>query len=288
MRSGTRVGEDPGARGSLLSWRFWISTSHRATLVLIHGLGEHAGRYESLAGLLAERGISVFSFDLRGHGRSQGRRGDLLAFQDFLGDLHRMESVLSRVCSQERISPEPRFLFGHSLGALVAIRRLQESGPKPHGYRGAVISAPWLATPVPPWLKAVAGFLGRTAPSLPLPTGLSPKKLTRDPEKAREWRDDPRVHTRMTGRLFRAVEEAQSLCLDQGDALQGLPMLFLVPEEDPVVSSAVTLEFVQGIDDEAHRVEILKGRMHEALNDLGREEVYGILRSWFRAHGAPA
>lgn len=95
------------------------------------------------------------------------------------------------------------------------------------------------------------------------------------------WRG-PLIHSRLTARLFREVDRAQQLCLRRGEALRGFPILFLVPERDPVVRTAVTLEFVRGIDDDAHHVEILRDRRHEALNDLGRDEVYTMMLTWIR------
>ena len=275
-------GEAPGFREAGLFWRFWGPEVCWAHLFLVHGLGEHSGRYEPLARWLGKRGIALFAFDLRGHGRSRGPRGDAAAFQDLLDDVSRMETVCADVVEEAVSSPGPRILFGHSLGGLIALRRLQSLRGPENPYAGAVLSAPWLATPVPEWLTALGRFLGWLAPWAPVPTDLAPEKLTRDPEKIQEWKDDALVHTRLTGRLFREVNRAQSLCLAGVEALKETPLLFLVPERDPVVSSAKTLEFTKGIDDRDLRVEILRARRHEALNDLGADEVYELIHSWVR------
>lgn len=277
-----REGHGPGAHETELFWRFWAPQDPGSHLFLVHGLGEHSGRYREVAEWLGERGTSVFSFDLRGHGRSQGPRGDIFSFQDFIDDLLSMEEAFSRILAEEGMSGDPRFILGHSLGGLITLSRLQGSTLPAGGYRGAILSAPWLGTPMPSWLRALARGLGRVAPGVSLPTGLRAAKLTRDPEKVREWQEDPLVHPRLTGRLFREVERVQKVCRRQSGRLQGLPVLFLVPEGDPVVRGASTLEFARGIDDDAHRVEILRERNHEALNDLGRGEVFGLVESWIR------
>ena len=279
MTPGYQEGTALGAQGVELFWRRWEAPRAQSALLLVHGLGEHSGRYDSFARVLAEQGITVFSFDLRGHGRSPGSRGDVDAFPRYLEDLLGMEAEMARQVPGEL----PRFLMGHSLGGLICIRRLQVfKGP----YAGAVISAPWLATAIPNWVRALGRFLGVALPTIPLPAGIRPERLTRDPDMIRAWQQDPLVHTRITGRFFREAEREQgrALCTPLPD---DLPVLFLVPEEDQVVRSPVTLAFAKGILGGGARVEVLGGRAHEPLNDVGREEVYQMVLDWLATHVDP-
>ena len=267
-----REGKGLGAQGAELSWRVWDAPSPKASLLLIHGLGEHSGRYDEFASVLAQEGTTVFAFDLRGHGRSSGPRGDVDAFPRLLEDLLGMEEEMSR----ETPADLPRFLMGHSLGGLICIRRLQVfKGP----YAGAVISAPWLATALPDWIRRMGRILGLVLPGVPIPAGLNPERLTRDPDMIRAWRQDPLIHTRITGRFFREVERVQAKAL-ASPLPQDLPLLFLVPGGDRVTRSSVTERFARGIVGEGIRVEILEGREHEPLNDVGREEVHRIVLDW--------
>ena len=268
-----REGRAPGTGGTGLFWRLWAPADPWASLLLVHGLGEHSGRYDHLAQRMGVEGVSVFSFDLRGHGQSGGPRGDVPLFAHFLEDLVRMEAV------QERESPEigKRFLLGHSLGGLIALRQLQT---RAGAYDGGIFSAPWLRAAQPVWLRALGRGLGLVLPGLPLLNGLGPSRLTRDPEMAAKWREDPLIHTRLTGRLFREAERVQGEAMTGGGVLEGPPLLFLVPQDDPVVASSVTLAFAGGFADKDVQVEILEGRLHEAFNDLGREEVFNILTRW--------
>jgi len=268
-----------GAQDVELFWRRWEAPRPRSALLLVHGLGEHSGRYDAFAKVLVDQGTTVFSFDLRGHGRSPGPRGDVDAFPRYLEDLLGMEAEMAR----QLPGNFPRFLMGHSLGGLICIRRLQVfKGP----FAGAVISAPWLATAIPNWIRAFGRFLGVALPTVPLPAGVTPERLTRDPEMIRAWRQDPLVHTRITGRFFRAVEREQErvLCTPLP---QDLPVLFLLPEADPVVRSPVTLAFARGIVGGSARVELLEGRKHEPLNDVGREEVYRMVLDWLATQVDP-
>ena len=279
MTSPLREGTGLGAQGTELFWRVWDAPRPRASLLLVHGLGEHSGRYDPFARTLAREGTSVFSFDLRGHGRSGGPRGDVDAFPRFLEDLLGMEEEMTRQIPEGL----PRFLLGHSLGGLICIRRLQVfKGP----YVGAVISAPWLATALPDWVRRLGRFLGLALPGVPLPAGLNPERLTRDPDMIRAWRQDPLIHTRITGRFFREVERVQAKALAYG-LPQDLPVLFLVPGGDRVVRSPVTVGFARGIVGEGIKVEILEGREHEPLNDVGRGEVYRMVLDWLATQAGP-
>jgi acylglycerol lipase len=253
----------------------WEAPEPRISLLLLHGLGEHSGRYGAFASFLAGTGITVFSFDLRGHGCSQGLRGHIDAFPRFLEDLLAMEGEMERQVVRE----VPRVLMGHSLGGLIGLRRLQTfTGP----FIGGVFSAPWLETAQPKWMRSLGRSLGWALPEFPFPSGISPGRLTRDPDMMRSIKEDPLIHRRITGRLLREAERVQAEVLGYRGFLN-LPLLFLVPGRDPVVKSSVTMEFARGIVGEGVLVEILEDRLHEALNDVGREEVYGLVSRWLHS-----
>jgi alpha-beta hydrolase superfamily lysophospholipase len=267
-----REGTTAGAQGLNLFWRCWTAPEPTSAVLLVHGLGEHSGRYGAFATTLAEHGTSVFSFDLRGHGRSGGTRGDVDAFPRYLEDLLGMEQVMARQV------PEgvPGFLMGHSMGGLIVLRRLQVFRGS---WAGAIFSAPWLATPLPGLLRSFGRFLGVALPGVPLPAGVDAQRLTRDPDMIRAWREDPLIHTRITGRLFKEAEREQQKALVSSWP-RDLPALFLVPDDDPVVKGSVTIAFAKTLAGTDVRLEVLEGRRHEPLNDLGREEVNGMVLDW--------
>jgi len=267
-----REGMAPGAQGSELFWRLWQAQEPRGAVCLLHGLGEHSGRYGPLARHLAERGISVFTFDLRGHGRSQGIRGDVDFFPRFLEDLLGMEGLMEG----EVGGGIPRFLLGHSMGGLIALRRLQTLADP---YAGGILSAPWLATALPEWVCRLGEAMGWVVPGLRVPSGLGGERLTRDPVMAAGWRADPLIFTRITARLFREVRRAQEEVLAAKRGL-ALPLLFLVPQDDQVVRSQVTEEFARSLEGDGIRVETLEGRRHEPFNDVGREAIFSLMGDW--------
>jgi alpha-beta hydrolase superfamily lysophospholipase len=218
------------------------------------------------------RGISVLAFDLRGHGLSGGPRGDVSAFPRFLEDLLLMEELLA----VEIPGNLPRFLLCHSLGGLIGLARLRTLGD---GYAGAIFSAPWLTAAQPRWLRGIGRASGWLFPRIPVPNGLGPTRLTRDPEMQKAWYQDTLIHGRLTGGLFREAERVQRELLSQ-EFTPKIPLLFLLPEVDPVVDTGVTKKFAQGIVGAEVRIEILKGRLHEPFNDLGRDEVFKIVVDW--------
>jgi hypothetical protein len=132
---------------------------------------------------------------------------------------------------------------------------------------------------MPDWVRALGRGIGKLLPGFPFPNGISPARLTSDPEMIRAWKEDRLNHRRVTGRLFLAAEVLQEEILGRR-ALEGLPLLFLVPTGDKVVRPMVTAEFARGIVGNAVHVEILEGRAHEPLNDVGREEVHETVAHW--------
>jgi alpha-beta hydrolase superfamily lysophospholipase len=249
-------------------------------VVIVHGLGEHAGRYVHVARHLAGRGFGVLGFDLRGHGESEGRRGVLGSFDELMEDLH-----LARDVAERRLSGEtPPFLYGHSLGALVVIRYLQTYRSRTPG---AVLSAPWLRTAVdiPWWKRAAARLLLPVAPDTPLSSSeLDPTLLSGDPAVQEAWLRDPLVHHRLSPGSFHEILGAQARALEQGID-PAVPTLVLVPTEDGLTDGRVSMEWARAVKGGHVSVVELDGFRHEPHNDLGREEVLDTIASWLADRG---
>jgi alpha-beta hydrolase superfamily lysophospholipase len=274
------AGSFEGAGGTRLRTELWPAESPKGRVLVVHGLGEHAGRFSLLARALSERGYSVFLYDQRGHGRSEGRRGWVPGFDALVDDL----ALAAAEAERELPGPGALFLYGHSMGALVLIRFLQARG---WTARGVVVSAPWLGTAVrvPRWKELAAAILRRVAPAFRVPTAIAPEHLTLDPELQRVYLDDPLVQHGISVALYDAVLDAQERCT--GDPFPELPVLLLLPLEDPLVDLARTRAWAEGL---GRRVEVaeLAGTRHEPHNDVGRREVFARVADWMdaRTHGA--
>ncbi|HEX9885115.1 MAG TPA: alpha/beta hydrolase [Longimicrobiales bacterium] len=262
------------AGGACLRSRRWEAGEPRGRVLLVHGLGEHGGRWGHVARFLAGRGFGVFSYDQRGHGASEGARGHLPSFDVLLDDLRHAQEELERRLPGEG----PPFLYGHSMGGLVVIRYVQSYGaPSP----GVVLSAPWLGTAmeVPGWKRLAARLLTRFAPEVTLTTDLEASALSRDPGVQRAYDSDPLVHRRLSPRLFAQVEQAQALALEQG-LHPSVPALVLVPEDDPITDVGLTLRWAGSLPGGQVRVLRLAGLRHEPHNEPEGESVLASVVEW--------
>jgi len=260
-----------GPRLRALSWT--PASETRGCVVVVHGLGEHAGRYGRLAHRLNDDGFAVFAYDQRGHGESEGSRGQLSRFDDLVDDLSHMVGRVRSRCGADR----PVFVLGHSLGGLVVLRYLQR---RPTGLAGVVLSAPWLETALelPWWKERLARLLMRVAPELTLENEVRPELLTADPVEHRAYLEDPLVHHRISGGFLHEVEAAQEEAL-RGALDPSLPLLFLLPTDDRLTDQEVVDRYAQ---DRTGSVEIarLSGARHEPLNDVGRGSVMARVARW--------
>lgn len=253
--------------------RRWPVDGAVATLILMHGLGDHSGRYGALVEPLRERRVAVTAFDLRGHGRSQGRRGDAPSLVALLSDV----DVVARWGREAMGADLPWFLFGHSMGGLLALLYGVEGGPG--ALEGVLASAPWLATraEVPRWKEVVARLARGVVPGLTLSTGIEPEHLSRDPEWVRAYRDDPLVHDRISLRLYDLVGRAQARVEAGG---LNLPALFLVPEDDPLVDPAASRRLARR---EGADLRTFPEFRHEGFGELGRERFARAAVDWILA-----
>ena len=256
----------------------WEAPDARGGVVLVHGIGDHAGRYRDLVRVLGSRGYSVFACDLRGHGRSEGRRGDVDRFDVHVEDLDVVWAEAGRVLPET--TP---FLYGHSMGGLVAIRWLQTRQVR---LPGVVLSAPWLATAmdVPSWKRFTASVLLRVAPGLTISSGPSrPEFLTRDSLRRAEYRADPLVHRRISPRFHSGVRRAQVAAL-QEELPRELPVLVVVPGDDLLVDAEATLVWARERASSTD-VRVRMGGRHELHNDIDREEASGAVCDWLDRRG---
>ena len=196
------------ADGLKLQLREWPCAHARATVLIVHGLGEHIGRYEPVAAQLLRSGRSVVGYDQRGHGASEGARGALNQPDDLLADL---ALVIDAVRRQH---PGPLTLLGHSMGGAVAARFVAgglEGAPPPAGFRpvdALVLSSPALDPGLSAAQKIALAVAGRLAPNLAVGNGLKPDWIARDAAVVKAYLADPRVHDRITPKLARFIAES--------------------------------------------------------------------------------
>ena len=274
MSGGTpteRTRELRAADGVRLHLRTWPAERPRATLLFSHGLGEHGGRYARLAADLVAHGLTVHALDHRGHGQSGGVRAYTPRFAQLVDDLE----LARRVVADPAL---PSFLYGHSLGGLIATRWL-EAHPEV-ALAGAVLSAPLLGVAVkaPRWKVAASGFLSAVFPKLTLSNEIDPAELSTDPAYPADYRSDPLVHDKVTPRLYTELMAAIGAAFAEGGRIS-VPLLFLVPGADTIVREDEVRRFAAGLAGDV-TVREYPGFRHEPHNELGRERLVTDVLAW--------
>ena len=247
----------------------------RGSVVLMHGLGEHSGRYRHLAGFFNECGLSVRTYDHRGHGRSQGKRGDVINGDPMLQDAEIIIDDFSARYS------EPPFLFGHSMGGLFAARfALARLSP----LRGLIVSSPVLSLRLSALQATMLTVLHKLAPSLGVPNGLSPSFLSHDAKIVSAYKADPLVHRRISARLLRSMLSSIAYCQSHAGSLT-IPTLMLVAGDDHLVDADGSRRFFAQIPPGLAEMHVYDGMYHEIFNELDAQRPLGDLKTWLEKVG---
>ncbi len=253
----------------------WPVESPRGAIALVHGAGEHCGRYEHVAKWLNGASYAVLGQDLPGLGRSPGLRGHIDRFDDYLPVVDAIRDRLS-----ELYRGVPQFLYGHSMGGLIAVRWLQ-SHPEAQGLQGVVLTSPSLdlSLPVSPALRRIAGALERIAPTLRISPEIPPQAVSRHPEVVASYGSDPLVVRKSTVRwameFQRGMEAARS-----SPAEFPAPTLILQAGDDKLVSPAATRTFAERLHAPRKEYRAFDGYYHELHNEPERDEILGIITAF--------
>lgn len=243
-----------GGRSFYQVWKRKGGARPRGSLLLVHGLGEHTGRYAHVAEHLAERGVEVYAYDHQGHGRTEGRRGWIAAYGHFLDDLHSFHRFVREQ------SEGPLVLLGHSMGGLIVATYLLERPLQPEFL---VLSGP-----------AIVPLLD------PADRTIDPTRLSRDPAVWEAYLTDPYIlRERVEPELF--VRLAEGLALLPGRAGEiSVPCLLIHGEDDRLCSAEGAKMYVEGFSSPDVTVRLYPGGRHEMFNEVNRNEVLDDLWSW--------
>jgi len=271
------LNENTGRNGDLFA-RWWIPENVLGCVVIVHGLGEHGGRYEGIAQRLGGAGWATLVADLRGHGRSPGRRGHASRYVDWLQDIEAM-----RLTAAERFPHVPQVLLGHSMGGNLAtnyvLRRTELHKPLPPPV-GLVLSGPMFLPFNPPTRPQIfaAWATGYVVPWLTIRAPVDTSKLSRNPETVNELRSDPLCHNRLSVYLGTQLLAQGRYALDHAKELT-VPTLLMHGEDDPITSFRATESFAIRAGDVATFVNFPK-MLHEIFNETEAEVVFQTLVHW--------
>ncbi len=263
--------------GQQLYGRVWSPARPKAVVALIHGLGEHSGRYTHVAAEFNHAGYAVLACDLPGHGKTAGPRGVTPPF-DQLSDS--CAGLLAE--AEQRYPGKPRFLYGHSLGGTIVLHYTMRRKPQ---IAGVVSTSPALRLGGNPQRAKMAfgKVVGRLAPNMVMANGLERSALSRDPQVVTAYGADPLVHDRVSARLGIGGIETGAWLLAHAAEFPQVPLLLVHGTDDRITSATATEEFASHLRGDV-TVRLWSGLYHETHNEPEKTDVLCYNIAWLDAH----
>ena len=254
--------------------QYWQpDTTPKALICIVHGMGEHSGRYPHFVEYFVPKGYAVFALDHRGHGKSGGQRGHMPNYESMMTDMDKF------LAEANALFPDAtKFMYGHSMGGNVAANYAIRRKPK---IKGLLLSSPYfrLAFNPPAWKVSVGKLMAGIIPSLSQPTGLDASTISREPKEVEKYKNDPLVHDKMSAAFFVNISAAGEYAIENAAKLS-VPTLVVHGDGDKLISYQGSEAFVAASNGMA-TLKGFEGRYHETQNDLGKEEVFAFEEAWF-------
>jgi acylglycerol lipase len=254
-------------------------TAPKAFIALVHGLGEHTGRYAHVGRVMAEAGYAMAGFDLRGHGKSGGARGHFPSLNAVMQDIKEFLDFLA-----QRYPELPQFLYGHSLGGLLVLTFALRNKA---GLKGVIATGPGLRSPIHDQkLKVVmAKLFGSLAPSIQLASDLEVTALSRDQNVVKAYVNDPLVHDRISLGFGKAGLDATDQAFNQAAEFP-VPLLIMHSKIDKITYSSGSEDFARLVGEAGNDVtlKLWEGLYHELHNEPEKAEVLAFITGWLDKH----
>jgi alpha-beta hydrolase superfamily lysophospholipase len=243
----------------------------KAVIVMVHGIGEHIQRYAYWAELFRKERIAFTGVDLPGHGRSDGRRGNIKSYRL----LEEMINIMIDSC-RKTFPGIPVYLYGHSLGGGIVLDYILRVNPR---ISGAIVTSPWLRLAFePPKVKVMmATAMKNLLPGLVQPSGLNVSHISHDEAVIENYKSDPLVHDKISLSLFNCAMSAAKYSLEHAAELK-IPTLIIHGSDDQINSYSGSREFAEKSGKVQFR--IWEGGYHELHNEVFKNEVFRYILSW--------
>lgn len=270
-----QVGEFSSPDGVKLFNQTWKRDQAKGVLIICHGLGDHSSRYANLLNAIQNSDLSVYALDHRGHGRSGGKKGHIMSFDEYVDDFN----LLVKKAREE--NPDlPLIILGHSLGGVIAFKYILKYG---QDFQGLILSSAGFrnTVEVAPLKAKAALFLSKALPALTLSSGLDSNMLSHDKSVVEAYIKDPLVHDRVSSRWYTEFTAAGQECLDRAAELV-LPLLLIHGKADGIVDYRGSEEVMQKASSKDKELFIFENLYHETMNETvaDREKVLAIIKDW--------
>jgi len=268
------AGSIKSADGTKLAFRAWPTAAAQATFAVVHGLGEHSGRYARFAEGMARHGMSTYALDLRGHGESEGQRGHVDSWSQWTDDVSAFVSHVEHLVGAEVVP------LGHSFGGAALLSTVL-AAKLPNSKRFAVSSpALKLRLQAPAWKAAIAPYASKIVPRLAMDNEVDAAAVSRIPEVVAAYRNDPLVHSRISSRMYTEWQNATVDILGRAGQIK-IPFLILAGTADPLIDPEGSRRLHE-LAPSLSELDMLEGRYHEPFNDLGSDEVFQLVADWMQ------
>lgn len=250
----------------------------KAIVLVIHGSGEHIGRYQHVAEWLNKQSISMVGGDLPGLGRAKGKRGHVEDFEDYL---LKVDEWIEHI--KNNWPDLPIFLFGHSMGGLITLRYLEELKDK-NLLKGVIVTSPAIKIGVTilRWQLITAKALEKIWPTFKLKSGIKSHQVSRDPGIVKQYEKDPLVYGKVSIRWFfefqKAIEEAWEKTNKISEL--GIPLLFMQAGADQLVDPNAAIDFTERLDKNQVTFQLIPDLYHEILNEPEKEIYLKMISNW--------
>jgi alpha-beta hydrolase superfamily lysophospholipase len=254
--------------------RGWTPEGAKASVFLTHGQAEHSGCYGRLVQCLTKAGYAVWAWDLRGHGKSDGKRGYVAGFGDYVTDfVQTFKFVKSQMPSDQSV-----FMISHSMGGLIQTRALIENTDLQFQAKAQVLSSPLfgLAVKVPLLKEKAARVLAKVAPKITMFNEINYSVLSHDPEMMSEYKNDPLRHDQVSPTVYMGMLESFEI-LGKGASKIRMPTLLQQAGADQVVSRSAAERVYAQFGSTDKEVRIYEGLFHEIYNETARDRVFNDL-----------
>jgi len=252
----------------------WKVEAPIALICMLHGLGEHIGRYKHVAEAFNKKQISFYGFDLRGHGSSEGKKGHTSSIQHMFDDIEQFLVIM-----RKEHPDTPIIIYGHSMGGNLALSYLLNRNSKEIAL--GIITSPWLRLTNQPsgFQLLLAKFGARFLPSLAQPNGLNIKDISSVKEEQDAYANDPLNHDRITGGLFMEISKMGEKSISMASLLK-TPILLAHGTDDNITSPKGSEEFAKNAPSNLIKLKLWDGLHHETHNELNKEEVIEYYVDW--------